>query len=143
MKEAPPRPTISWLRWCGLCLGIFVLLVALLIGGLALYGKLHPENRIRAESMAILTGLEGYRHNTGALPGGDQPNIFREIAGVGGPGKRVFIEWPADHTGPDGRFLDPWGHPYFIEFLGARIRVISLGRDGMLGGGDDIVGAER
>ena len=62
------------------------------------------------------TAISAYLHEYGRAPSGTQSEILKTLMGEN-PRSIVFMEPSPKINLKDGRFLDPWGAPYKVEFL--------------------------
>ena len=91
--------------------------------------RLPQEIKTLQEAVALHT------KEYGTTPSGSSTEIVRTLAGEN-PRKIHFLKIQADEVSPEGKWLDPWGHPYQILLSGKTLLMRSAGPNGVFDDGN-------
>ena len=127
-----------------LMLTISIGLPVLALGTWLISGPIRQHKKAQSDATALFQALNAYAAEQGELPHGSYATICQLLRGKSLDGQNTkhldYIEAEGVEINAKGEFLDPWGHPYVINFE-KRLRVFSCGPNGRFeeGQGDDIV----
>ena len=135
----PPKPRrwlfSRWLVWSILASALLTIIAAV---SLPMRGRCdadYPTSAAHADIAALCTALDTYEVDTGRYPTNAQGLAALSSAPAG------VQKWQGPYTAKP-IINDPWGHPYIYRCPGTHnprgFDLLSVGRDGQEGTGDDV-----
>jgi hypothetical protein len=100
--------------------------------------KIGRPSNVQLDISELAYALRGYESEYGMLPGGENSNVVRILAGDNQK-KIEFLNFrrSAEHS---NEMVDPWETPYQIQFFQQTNFVLrSAGKDKIFGDADDII----
>ena len=95
--------------------------------------------RCQSDMTTLMIACKAYRTEYNANPTGDMATLLAILKG-NNTRHVVFIDLPNEKINKRGEFIDPWGTPFEVSFVGAngQVRIRSAGPDKKFGDKDDV-----